>query len=163
MNIYLAGFMGAGKTTVGRILASRLNRPFVDLDDEIARAEGMPIAEIFRTAGEARFRDAETHRLEEVARTSGQVVALGGGALESESNRNILSRSGIVIWLQVSFPRVLERIAHDGSRPMFHNEEQLARLFEARLAMYELARVHVDTDDCTPEDVTEEVIAVGIR
>lgn len=156
--IYLLGFMGCGKSTVGQILAKKLRWSFLDLDEEIQRGEEHSISFIFQNLGEAHFRELEYRYLKEASGRENTVVALGGGTFVDPRNRSIIQESGTSVWLKISLPTVLERIENNGSRPMFRNEDQLARLYHRRTPSYRMARVHISTDERTPEKVAEEVI-----
>jgi shikimate kinase len=158
--IYLVGFMGAGKTTVGRCLAKKLGWAFLDLDEEIARREGRAIAEIFRTDGEPHFRRLERLCLKDLSSSPQTVIALGGGAFISPENREIAETTGLTVWLKVSFGNIRLRVKIDGTRPNFADPAKARLLFDARESSYALARVHISTDDGTPDSVAEEIIRV---
>ena len=158
--IYLIGFMGAGKTTVGRRLAKKLGWKFIDLDDEIERREGRRVAEIFRDKGEPYFRSLEQRCLEDVASSPRAVIALGGGAFIDPKNREVAEKSGLTVWLKVSFSRLAERVKIDGTRPNFADKAQAEQLHRTREPFYALAKVHVSTDDCSPETAADEIIGV---
>ena len=151
--IYLVGFMGCGKTTVGRALAHELGWWFVDLDQQIEEREGCAIADIFDGRGEAAFRALETAALRErvVSVQSGrpQVISLGGGALLSEENYQLVANHGISVWLDCEFSRIERRIAAQTHRPLARDPGQLRVLFEERRSGYARAdyRVEVIDDD----------------
>jgi len=155
--IYLVGFMGAGKTTVGRELSLRLQRPFFDLDAEIEKAEGLPVAEIFGQFGEQRFRQLERTHLRRLSEQQG-VIALGGGAYIDPENRKVADETGTVVWLDASLDSVHQRVIPDGSRPLLANPEQVAQLYASRLPFYKLARIHVLTDNRLPDTIAQEII-----
>lgn len=129
-NIVLVGLMGAGKTTVGRQLAKRLNRPFVDSDHEIEVRTGVPIPTIFEIEGEAGFRKRETQVIAELVRSRGLVLATGGGAVLNPENRANLRANGWVIYLNVPPKQLYERTHADRNRPLLQVEDPLARLQE---------------------------------
>lgn len=104
-NLYLTGMMGSGKTTVGRILSRWLGVQFIDIDEELERRTGQSVAQIFEEKGEAYFRKLEKNVLKEIASTSGHVVATGGGALLDPENREVLNRSGFLIYLHADLDR----------------------------------------------------------
>jgi shikimate kinase len=151
--IYIVGFMGAGKSMVGRLLAHKLGWSFFDLDHEIEAAEKTSISEIFETRGEAEFRHIETAMLRQHVSAIEQgrpaVVALGGGAFAQEANRNLLANSGITIWLDCPFEVVLRRVAQASHRPLARDPERFAALYQQRLVSYRLAdiRILIRSDD----------------
>ena len=114
--IVLVGFMGAGKTTIGRHLAGILGWDFIDLDDQVVERAGKPVAAIFRQQGEAAFRAAEHRAAVEIARRRFVVVAAGGGAFMATDTRAALSADALTVWLRCALPALLARIANDGSR-----------------------------------------------
>ncbi len=127
--IYLVGFMGAGKSSVGRILSKRLGWKFLDLDGEIEHGEHQSIADIFQSAGEPHFRKIEHAYLEKLSRRSQVVIALGGGSFVESENRDLAESTGLTVWLKVSFATVAARVKMDGTRPMFRNKEQAEALY----------------------------------
>lgn len=160
LRIYLIGFMGAGKTTVGRRLAKKLGWKFIDLDREIERTEGRTIADLFRENGEPHFRMLEHQRLQEVSTSEKAVIALGGGTFADPANRDLAQNTGLTIWLKVSFAQVAERVKIDGTRPKFGNKEQAERLYQMREPYYAMAKLHVLTDSQSPEAVANEILGV---
>jgi shikimate kinase len=161
--IYLIGFMGAGKTTVGQRLARKLGWKFIDLDEEIERCEHRAIADIFRESGETHFRQLERLCLERVSSSPKSIIALGGGAFLDPENRALAEKTGLTVWLKVSFAKVASRVKIDGTRPKFTSKEQAEVLYQSREPYYALAKVHVSTDDGTPETVADEIIGVVRR
>jgi shikimate kinase len=161
--VFLIGFMGAGKTTVGRKLASRLGWDFYDLDQVIESREGRTVAEIFAAHGEPAFRRAESAALEQLLQDSAGgrdlVVALGGGAFVNPRNREALQRAGaITVLLEAPLEELRRRCGSDAViRPLATDEKRFADLFEARQAAYRLARYRVNTLDKTVDDVAAEV------
>lgn len=137
MNVYLSGFMAAGKTSVGRHLAARLGRRFVDLDEAIESEAGCPIREIFRRRGESGFRELERHLVERVVTMDGVVVALGGGTVVDGANRSSLRASGLLVWLDTPRSTILDRLEQGGAeRPLYRDAEQATRLLEERRTAY---------------------------
>jgi len=135
--IYLTGFMGAGKTAVGKRLAKRLGLSFVDLDHEIEQRSGRTIPELFRERGEAEFRTLESEALAASSSAAASVIATGGGVVERVPNIAIMLRTGRVLWLDVPFDTLLERLARSkDERPLFKNPEQALRLYRSRLDAY---------------------------
>lgn len=154
----LVGFMGAGKTTVGRILAGRLGRPFLDSDVVIEQRLGREIREVFATEGEAYFRDVEHATIAELLRGPDVVLALGGGAAEDSRTREVL-RAASVIYLRVGYAEALARVGGDGLRPMLRRPD-LAEVYDRRLAVYEeLSGLTIDTGGRPPDEVAAEVLA----
>lgn len=158
--VYLIGFMGAGKTTIGRQLAKKLRWKFIDLDREIEQGEHRQVADIFRESGEPHFRSIEQRYLKEVSSIDRAVIALGGGAYIDPQNRNLADSTGLTVWLKVSFAKVADRVKMDGTRPKFDNRDEAERLYQNREPHYALAKVHVSTDEGTPETVAGEIIGV---
>lgn len=160
-NLVLTGFMGTGKTTVGRGVARRLGRPFVDMDAVIAERAGRTIPEIFRELGEAAFREMEHSLCQELAARQGLVIATGGGALVDPLNRDALARTGILICLDCAPSGLLKRLRGAKDRPMLWDadpERRLSELLTARQAAYGCIPHHVDTTDLPLEAVIEAVV-----
>jgi len=150
-NIFLVGLMGAGKTSVGRLLARRLGKAFVDCDHEIERATGVKIPVIFEIEGEPGFRAREARMLSELVRGADLVLATGGGAVLSPENRKLLAGHGIVVYLRAAVPDLWNRTRHDRNRPLLKTADSLAtleQLFAERDPLYrEIADIIVDTGD----------------
>jgi shikimate kinase len=148
-NLYLVGMMGAGKTTVGRLLARRLKLRFVDSDHEIEKRCGVKVPLIFDIEGEAGFRARETQTLAELALLDGIVLATGGGAVLAEENRRQLGARGTVIYLRARPEDLYERVRQDRNRPLLATADPLGRLRELyvqRDPLYrEVADVVIDT------------------
>ena len=148
-NIFLVGLMGAGKTTVGRILSKRYNKIFHDSDHEIESRCGVRIPVIFEIEGEAGFRKREEAAIAELTALSNVVVATGGGAVLSETNRQLLASRGVVIYLRGSPEHLHERTRHDRNRPLLQTGNPLARLkelYQQRDPLYrEVADIVTDT------------------
>jgi shikimate kinase len=161
--IYLIGFMGAGKTSVGWRLAKKLGWTFLDLDEEIERQEHRNVAEIFRAEGEAGFRRIERNcliKLSSSANSEKYVIAFGGGTFLDPENRAIAEATGLTVWLKVSFPTVADRVKIDGTRPKFTSKEQAESLHQSREPYYSLAKLHISTDHGTPDTVVDEILGV---
>jgi shikimate kinase len=155
--VYLVGFMGAGKTSVGRALAAQLGWSFVDLDVEIERSQRMPVRDIFSKSGEARFRQLEREHLKQLSERPRVVIALGGGASVDPENRRVMDSTGTSVWLNVPFEIAARRVSMDGTRPLFKDPEHAERLYETRLPIYKLARIHVLADNRPPAEIAGEV------
>jgi 3-dehydroquinate synthase/shikimate kinase/3-dehydroquinate synthase len=158
MVVVLVGFMGAGKTTVGHIVAERLGQPFVDSDVLIEQRLGRSVRDIFQTEGEAYFRELEHRTVAELVRGQDAVVALGGGAVEDPRTRAVL-RNARVIYLRVSYTEAMSRVGGDEYRPMLHRPD-LDDVFSRRLPIYEdLAALTIDTDGRRPEALARDALA----
>ncbi len=156
-NIVITGFMGTGKSTVGRMLAEKLGRPFMDTDEEIVRRVGMTIPEIFQRDGEARFRHIERRMCRFLAAQNGYVVSTGGGMLVDESNRDVMLASGLVVCLSATEEAIAERLRVDNTeRPLLKGDWR--NLLETRRAIYASIPNQIDTTGKSPEAVTEEII-----
>jgi shikimate kinase len=160
--IYLVGFMGAGKTTVARALGRRLDWRVEDIDEHIERRERRDIASIFRQQGEPYFRAVERAALIELLPLRGAVVASGGGTFVDPGNRELMLRDGMVIWLDVPFATVLDRVPLDGRRPLAADRHALEELYNQRLAAYRLAHVRVDASR-GPVDLLVDQIVDGLE
>lgn len=159
--VYLAGFMGCGKTSLGRLLASRLGWRFTDLDAVVEQRAGLEIHRIFSVHGEPRFRRLEHEALQATAREEGKaIVSLGGGAFVSEANRDVIHRSGASVWIDVPFRTLLERISGDERRPLASTADQLYLLYRARLPFYHEADVRLRAGKATPEELARELIRI---
>lgn len=159
--IFLVGFMGAGKSLVGAAVADRLGLRFVDLDEEISRRLGATIPEIFTRRGEAVFRTAEHDELARCADLDDVVVATGGGAFCSESNRDVIHRSGgVSVFLDVPWEELRTRLVRDHfDRPMYDDTGQAQQLFDERLQHYRQANLKVSLDGIEdPVEVAGRVI-----
>lgn len=145
-NIYLVGLMGAGKTTVGRQLAKRLGKKFLDSDHEIVARTGVAIPTIFEIEGEEGFRRRESQTLAELSEYQDVVLATGGGAVLREENRQLLRDTGWVVYLDVSPAILYERTRHDRNRPLLQVEnplQKLQELYQSRDPIYRQAAHHV--------------------
>lgn len=150
-NIVLIGFMGSGKTTIGRELHQRLGYPMVDMDHLIEQRAGKPITAIFAEEGETTFRDMETALLAELAAADGprRIISTGGGVVVRPENRELLHHLGCVVWLQAPVDTILERTGRNRERPLLHTEdpaEKIRNLLAERTPWYrETAHFEVDT------------------
>ncbi|PMR70554.1 shikimate kinase AroK [Halomonas heilongjiangensis] len=161
-NLILIGPMGAGKSTIGRLLAAELSREFLDSDHEIQARCGADIPWIFDVEGEAGFRDRETQMIDELTRLEGVVIATGGGAVLREENRRALRERGTVIYLFTTVEQQLRRTAKDRNRPLLQRgdrEEVLREMFALRDPLYRAtADVIVRTDRRGPRAVVNEIV-----
>jgi shikimate kinase len=164
--IYLAGFMGSGKSTIGHLLADRLGWHFVDLDTEIESRARKSIFEIFEAQGEAEFRKLEREMMREKVRAiecgRPTVVALGGGAIMKPENFALLENNGITIWLDCPLDIVRRRVEPASHRPLARDSEAFARLYEARRESYSRAdyRISIESDD--PAVSVQAVLALPL-
>lgn len=160
-NVVLVGFMGAGKSVCGRLLARRLGRCFVETDDMITAREGRSIPEIFREAGEARFRQLEAETLEALKLKSGDVIATGGGTPCREGLMGTLRALGTVVWLDGELRELHARASRIGNRPMLEGRSmaELEELYRTRRPFYGQAHVTVDTTGLGPDQVVARVLA----
>lgn len=143
---FLVGFMGTGKTTLGKAVAARLSLPFFDLDAVVEQDAGRNISEIFETEGEKSFRKRETKALLKTLEQQAEgVVATGGGAFTIEENRRIMKEAGISVWLDVPMEELVTRVRGDG-RPLWKNPARLRALAEQRRDYYCLANLHVELE-----------------
>ena len=156
--IYLVGFMGAGKTTVGRVLGKRLDWKVEDIDARIEKAERRDIPTIFRTDGEPYFRAREREALVALLPERGTVVASGGGTFEGASNRELMLRDGAVIWLDAPFETVLQRIPLDGRRPLAADRVAMEQLYNQRLMAYSQAHLRVDAGRGSVEEHVDHIV-----
>lgn len=160
-HIFLIGFMGAGKSTVGRMLAARLRLPFVDLDVRIVEGAGREIVEIFDAEGEQGFRYRESGALAALAHEPSSVIACGGGIVLADENRRLLKETGRVVYLKVSVDEAIARIGDTTGRPLLESGDagaMAATLLAARETLYRaVADVEIDTGGLDPDAVASTV------
>ena len=162
-NIVLMGFMGTGKTRVGKELAARLAMSFVDMDDIIVEKEGKSIPRIFAEDGEPHFRAVERTVVKELASQTGLVVATGGGVVLNPDNLRDFSHQGLVVCLAATPAEILERVKHDANRPLLAQGDKMQKirgLLDTRRELYASIPHQVDTNDKTPDDVVTEILAM---
>jgi shikimate kinase len=160
-NIALVGFMAVGKSAVGRNLARRLRRRFVDLDALIEKTEGCKIREIFARQGEEYFRGLEKQMLNEVLARRGQVIATGGGIVMDEENLRLLQEKSRLVGLTASTEALLSRIGRNSKRPLLKGGDVRARveeLLRERQGRYEQAKITIDTSGLTIDQVVDKII-----
>lgn len=164
--LYLVGFMGSGKTTVGTLLADELGWNFADLDQDIEAAAGSTISAIFETAGEAGFRRQETAALEvrvrRIQRGEPTVMSLGGGAFAQEANYDLIQHNGISIWLDAPFDLIQRRIEGQDHRPLARDPAAFEALYHSRLHSYARADYRVDVIGDDPRPVVQAVLALPL-
>ena len=156
--IVLVGFMGAGKTTVGQLLASQLGLPFADADVVIAERAGIPVPQIFAERGEPAFRELEHSTIASLLTGPPLVLALGGGAAEHEQTRRVLKAAEHTIYLHVRYEAALDRVGGDAGRPMLQRPD-LAEVYRRRLVAYSyVATLTIDTEGRAPESVCADIV-----
>jgi shikimate kinase len=161
MNFLLIGFMGAGKTTIGRKLAKLLEYSFIDTDTEIEEDQGCSIADIFKYGGEECFRDMETRLLEKLKNVQNSVIATGGGIVLREQNQAMLQKIGKRVFLKVSQTELLQRLKNDRNRPLLNNknpETVLKNMFAERSLLYEQAECIIETGQQSPKKIASDII-----
>jgi len=156
--VYLVGFMAAGKTSVGRALARRLDWKFIDIDELIERHEHMTVAEIFARHGEPYFRAAERNVVAEQLSARHVVVATGGGTFVDPQNRAAIRSDGVSVWLDAPLERVIARMPADGRRPLAADRADLERLYEGRRLAYEQAHMRLDASRAGVEALVEQLV-----
>jgi len=162
-NIYLVGFMGTGKTAVGKVLSEELNKEFVEMDEVIEGRAGKKIVDIFASFGEPYFRDLEKKLLKEISLRSGLIVSCGGGLICGDENANILKSTGIVINLMASAKTIYSRIKHNSQRPLLNVDDpvkKIEELIKKRGSYYAKAHYTVDTDNMTPYEIADKIIEI---
>ena len=168
--IYLTGFMGSGKTTIGNILSEKLNYEFIDLDILIEKNEGRSISDIFKESGEPYFRDLEKENLREVSESDCRIVSLGGGALMNEENQSLVKSKGVLVYLKVTPEEIYERIKGCDNRPLLMKDDKtlsskeefinkISPLFEKRKHGYMTADFVIDTVGKEPGQIAGEIIS----
>lgn len=168
--IFLCGFMGAGKSVIGRNLADKLERPFTDLDDKIEEKSEKTIPEIFETMGESEFRIIERRAVLEVIREFEGIVALGGGSIQNQHMLDHIKLNGLLIFIETPVSVILDRISEDENRPLLLDEQgnpkdkeqlkkDLTTLYEERLPLYEQAVLTLENDGSqSPEQLVETLV-----
>ncbi|MDP8979492.1 MAG: shikimate kinase [Acidobacteriota bacterium] len=164
--IYLVGFMGSGKTTVGGGLAWELGWSFADIDEDIEAVQGISIAQIFETRGEGEFRRIEAAAIQErvrsIERGKPTVVALGGGAYVQEENASLIQENGITIWLDCPLDLLKQRIGDSSNRPLARDPASLEELYRLRAPLYARAdfRIEITGDDAA--ETVSRILALPI-
>ena len=160
-NIVLVGMMGAGKTTVGELLATKLNRELKDIDRVIEQEQKKSIIEIFTDDGEEAFRKLESETIEKFSNMSDLIISTGGGALEKANNLSNLQKNGIIIYLKADIEELYKRVKNETQRPLLKEQDPLEvikKLIKKREKFYLMANITIITDNKSPEKITEEII-----
>ena len=163
-HITLVGFSGTGKTEVGKLVAGRLRRRFVDMDEVLAARLELSIPGIFARFGEGRFRDEERSLIKELVRDFGLVIAAGGGAIVDRRNYEKLSRAGAVVCLRARPETIARRLAGTAPRPLLEGPDPLSRVMAlkaARKSVYDAVPLQIWTDDLHPAEVADAVIDIA--
>jgi shikimate kinase len=156
--IYLVGFMGAGKTSVGQRLAKLLGWRFVDLDNVIEELEGRPVRDIFRDSGEPYFRQIERRELTSASTWKEVVIALGGGTFCDDHNREVVQKSGVSVWLDAPFDILFLRCAGKEDRPLFTTREKMLALLELRRPLYAKADLRIDAGNRPIDSIARDIL-----
>ena len=161
-NVILTGFMGTGKTSLGKLLATKLGRPFVDIDKKIEDEAKLSIPKIFERFGEEHFRELERAAVKELSERRGLVIATGGGTIKDEENLRLLKSSGVLICLTTEPEEIFNRTARRGERPVLDGggNERLAtikKLLEERKKFYDRADYFVDTTEWSPIQIIDDI------
>ncbi len=160
-NIVLTGFMGTGKTAVGKELAKILDRKVIDIDEEIEKKKGMAVTEIFREFGEEYFRTIETETIRAFAKSENLIIATGGGAVLRSENMDALKENGVVFCLCASPRVILDRTKGSEDRPLLNVENpagKIEELLACRKAFYEKAGFMIDTEEKSPSEIAYEIV-----
>lgn len=160
-NIVLFGFMGAGKSSVGKMLAERLNISFIEMDEIIENENKMTISDIFEEYGEAHFRELEKDLVKRISKDNSCVISTGGGVVLDEENVKLLGKNGILISLMAREKVIYERIKNETQRPLLKTEnilQKIKEMLDYRRPFYEKAGHCIDTSDRSKEEVVEEIL-----
>ncbi len=160
MKVYLVGFMGAGKTTIGRELAARIEAPFFDLDEMVESSETMTIKDIFAAHGEPYFRKREREILRATKYLDRGVVATGGGTFTFEENIQFIQSEGLSVYLSAPYSLLRARVGEKAAeRPMFRDDVVAHELFQSRIRFYRMSDVTVDIrEEETPGEIAERIV-----
>lgn len=164
--LYLVGFMGSGKSTIGKILADELGWHFIDLDERIETATGTAISDLFATHGEAAFRQIERDHLAEIVRAvergHASVVALGGGAFAEEKTSRLLENNGVTIWLDCPIHILEKRVARQSHRPLARDPAKFRELFESRQAAYAKANYRIEVSEAEAREHAAAILRLPL-
>lgn len=160
MNIVFTGFMGVGKTTIGKIVAKELGLEFYDTDDEIESFHKMTIPQMFEKFGEQKFREFETDMIERISQKDGCVISCGGGVVKSETNMNLLKKNGKIVNLYADVDSILKHIGNDTNRPLIlgKSKEEIKAMMIEREKFYQNCHVRIDVTNLSKKEAAEAVI-----
>ncbi|MEE9215243.1 MAG: shikimate kinase [Thermodesulfobacteriota bacterium] len=162
-NIYLVGFMGSGKTTVGRLLSKKIGFLYIDLDKKIEKNEGLSISQIIQRFGEERFRELESELLSTISIDDCNVIATGGGIVIKDINWDYLNKSGVVIYLKADIDQLWNRVKKSNTRPLLRVENpylKFKELFNSRETLYLKADLTIDTSKKSVNTVVDELACI---
>ena len=162
-NIILTGFMGTGKTVVGKELSDILSMKLIDVDSEIEKSCGMKIGDIFRDLGEEQFRNIETEMIRKIANERHSIISTGGGAVIREENMQVLRENGIIFCLCAGPGTVLKRTARSSERPLLKVDDPMKKIIDLmyyRKPFYEKAGIMIDTENKNPLQIAEEIAEI---
>ncbi|MCX5720067.1 MAG: shikimate kinase [Nitrospirae bacterium] len=160
-NIVLTGFMGTGKTEVGKELSRLLDMKLIDVDTEIEKSRKLTINDIFKKFGEPRFREIETEMIKNLSEKKNIIISTGGGAVLKQENTDALRKNGVIVCLTASPETILRRTSRNSDRPLLQVEDPLKKIKELlnfRTPFYEKAGIIIDTEGKTPLQIAEEII-----
>ncbi len=163
MNIVLLGFMGTGKTVVGKLLAKKLGMRYIDIDTEIEKEEKLTISRIFSRLGEGHFRSLEKKKVSEISQGENQIISAGGGVVLNLENIRNLERDGVLFCLEARPDIIFERTCRHSHRPLLETadpQKAIEALLRKRKEYYQKVKNRIDTSDLTPEEVAEKVINI---
>lgn len=165
-NIVLTGFMGTGKSAVGKEISRRLSMRFIDIDHEIEKAEAMPIKDLFAQKGETYFREIEAEMIRKFSAERRIIIATGGGAVLREENLAALRENGMIFCLTARPETIHDRTGRNDDRPLLKGDDRMRKIIEllsSRSPLYAQAGIIIDTDDKTPLQVADEIIGIASR
>ena len=158
MNIALCGFMGAGKTAVGRQLSKMAGMEFVDTDELVESRQGIPVSEIFEKYGDKHFRELEYEVCRGIAQRKNCVISTGGGAMTFKRNVEALKQSAVIVFIDTPFDVICERIGNPSNRPLFRNKESARKLFFERRSLYIDAADHIVDGNQSVRNISLQIL-----
>jgi len=161
-NIVLTGFMGTGKTTIGKIIAHKLNKGFIDTDELIEKSLGYTISDIFNNKGEEFFRRLENNLISELCKSSNKVIATGGGTLLNEDNLKNIQNNGIIFCLTATPDVIIQRIKSDNRRPLINDgkNNNIIELYEQRKPKYDRMPNIINTSTVSPQEAADNIVNI---